>query len=508
MQSNGQGNDGFGAIGLVLVIASIGAIIGTYSGLRSQSALKSSDINNANQEATDLSINALGVFQSLMSAPNPTIYPDPYLPVKSAVLATTPSAKPNPLWGSSPNTIMVYSKSYHASPEGKDSTSYIRFNRFETNKSSRPYLITHAAVVADSKVDTALLKNATNGEAKAKVEIDPPPTPSCSMAFSGNSSVQGFQCIQSPAMMVNVIDPSTGKPVIDPATGKPKQVLKPATFMSCPGVARGWAHDTDAGQTVTAHFMGNGVVVDASVRQAPGLEGPLNFAAGTLSKSSVEVPYPGATRLLAKNVGLSSISFVARNSQWIELSVAGPDGSRKTCLAGIHVNLGPTLNTAGDSWGSDTLVQMADGSFKKISTLKYGHMLWNPKFKRPEKVLYVHETPPPTSMVEIKLGDKKIDVTSLHPFVSRRGLLLAQDLKPGDQLPSADRNWQTISALRTYKPSSDAKVYDIFLDSDQAPSDRLLNMDGLLAPSYEWQRELAELPALTLFDLQQPLDLF
>lgn len=499
---------GFSTMGLVIIVAGIAATVGGYNALRSQSVLKASDVRNASQEAGDLNYNAFSVYQALAAGPTPAIYPDPYLPIQNARMVVSSKATPNNLWKGTTDQVTIFSTSYHGNPKGKRTTTDIKSTQLEAKNAARPYLLTHAAVKADTDVNMALNKTDKNILSKAVVRLAPPPTPSCKIGFTGTPSTQPFTCVKTPAQKVQVFDPTTGLPELDPLTGQPKMVDKPATYQDCPGMSRGWAFDTDVGQEVTAHFFGSGVVVDASIQQATGLEGPLNFASGGIPKNSQAIPYPGAHRVEAVNAGLRDIKFVAANSQWIQLNVAGPDGSVGKCVAGLHVNRGPALNSPTDSWGADTRVQMADGSFKKISELRFGDWVWNPRFKETARILHVHETAPPTAMVEIKLGQDIIHVTSLHPFLSRRGLLAARDLRPGDELPAADAGWKTVASARVYRPAEGVKVYDLFLDSERAPMDRLLNMDGLLAPSYEWQKELGNLPSITLFDTPQPLDLW
>lgn len=507
MRHNFIRESGFSSIGLVIIVAGIAGVVGGYNLLRSQSVLKASDVRNASQEAGDLNFNAFSVYQALASGPSPAIYPDPYLPINNARMVVSSKAVPNNLWKGTTDEVTIFSTSYHSNPKGKKSATDIKSTALEAKNSARPYLLTHAALKADTSVSMTLNKADKNINSTATVTLAPPPTPSCKIGFSGTPSTQPFTCVKTPAQKVEVTDPKTGLPEIDPATGKPKTVDKPATYQECPGMSRNWAFDTDAGQEVTAHFFGSGVVVDASIQQAPALEGPLNFATGPIPKNSQAIPYPGAHRVEAVDASLRDIKFVASNSQWVQLNVAGPDGSVGKCVAGLHVNRGPQFNTPTDSWGADTLVQLANGSFKKISQLAYGDHVWNPRFKEATKVLHVHETAPPTALVEINLGSKSIQVTSQHPFISQRGLLYARDLRPGDQLPGADEAWKTVISTRIYRPAQGVKVYDVFLDSKRAPMDRLLNLDGLLVPSFEWQQELGTLPAITVFDMPQQAEL-
>jgi hypothetical protein len=495
-------------MGLVIIVAGIAGVVGGYNLLRSQSVLKASDVRNASQEAGDLNFNAFSVYQALASGPTPAIYPDPYLPINNARMIVSSKAVANDLWKGTTDEVTIFSTSYHGNPKGKRTSTDIKSTQLEAKNSARPYLITHADVKADTSVTMALNKTNKNINSTATVQLAPPPPPTCKIGFTGTPSTQPFTCVKTPAQKVEVIDPKTGLAEIDPATGKHKTVDKPATYQDCPGMSRNWAFDTDVGQEVTAHFFGSGVVVDASIQQATGLEGPINLTAGPLPKTSAAIPYPGAHRVEAVDASLRDIKFVAANSQWIQLNVAGPDGSVGQCVAGLHVNRGPALNTPTDSWGPDTLVQLADGSHKKISELQYGDRVWNPRFKEAARILHVHETAPPTALVEINLGSRSIHVTSLHPFLSRRGLVAARDLRAGDQLPGADEAWKTVVSTRIYRPAEGAKVYDIFLDSPRAPMDRLLNVDGLLAPSYEWQQELGELPAVTIFDSPQSIELW
>jgi hypothetical protein len=499
---------GFSTMGLVIIVAGLAGVVGGYNVLRSQAVLKASDVRNASQEAGDLNYNAFSVYQALAAGPTPAIYPDPYLPIQNARMVVNSKATPNNLWKGTTDQVTIFSTSYHANPKGKRTATDIKSTQLEAKNATRPYLITHASVKADTGVNMALNKVDKNINSKATVRLAPPPTPTCKIGFTGTPSTQPFTCVKTPAQKIEVVDPVSGLPELDPATGQPKTVEKPATYQDCPGMSRNWAFDTDVGQEVTAHFFGSGVVVDASIQQATGLEGPINLPSGPIPKNSQAIPYPGAHRVEAVDAGLRDVKFIANNSQWIQLNVAGPDGSVGKCVAGLHVNLGPALNSPTDSWGADTQVQMADGTFKKISELRLGDQVWNPRFKETARILHVHETAPPTAMVEIKLGHHTLHVTSLHPFVSRRGLVAARDLRPGDELPAADAGWKLVTAARIYRPADGVKVYDVFLDSPRAPMDRLLNMDGLLAPSYEWQKELGTFPSITLFDASEPMDLW
>lgn len=503
MQDPKQLDSGFSTLALVIVVAGVTGLVGGFNALKSQMVLKSSDVRNAGQEVDDLNYNAFSVYQALGAGKTPAIYPDPYLPINQAQMVVSSSAVPNKLWKGTTDSVTIYSTSFHGNPKGKETSTNVRSSGFSAKDAARPYLITHANVKAESSVQMALLKTKKNLVAKASVEVGPPPTPECKIGFTGTPSMQPFNCVKTPAQIIPVMDPASGRQAVDPATGAPLTVTKPAVYQSCPGMARGWAFDTDEGQPVTAHFFGSGVVVDAQVSQAPGLEGPLNFAAGPLPKASAAIPFPGAHRVTAVDASLRDISFVAMNSQWIELKVAGPDGTVGSCVAGLHVNHGADSNTPTDSWGEDTLVQLADGTFKKISALKYGDLVWNPRYKEATPVLYLHETASPSAMVEIKLGSKSIHVTSQHPLISRRGVVFANQLRVGDQLAGADEAWKTVSGTRVYRPEPGFKVYDVFLRSKRAPSERLLNVDGLLSPSYEWQAEFAPLPSLTLFDYPQ-----
>jgi len=503
MRRLGHRESGFSTLGLVIILAGIAGVVGGYNLLRSQSVLKASDVRNASQEAGDLNFNAFSVYQALAAGTSPAIYPDPYLPINNARMVVSSKATPNNLWKGATDTVTIFSTSYHGKPQGTKTSTQIKSTQLENKNGSRPYLLTHAEVKANTSVDMALNKVSKNINSSATVRLAPPPPPGCNIGFTGIPSTQPFTCLKKAAVKEPAVDPVSGMPVVDPVSGLPVIVETPAVYDSCSGSAFSWSFDTDAGQSVTAHFFGSGVIVDASVQRMVGSSEPLNFAAGPIPKNSQAIPYPGANRVEAKNAKLQDITFVAGNSQWLELNVIGPDGSPGKCTAGLHVNQGPDLNTEADSWGPDTLVQLADGTHRRVADLKFGDLVWNPKFKEVAKVIYLHETAPTSAMIEIDFGSRLVHVTSHHPFLSQRGLVLAQDLRPGDQLPGVDQPWKTVLATRSYRPAEGLKVYDVFLLSPRSEMDRLLNMEGLMVPSFEWQSQLSMLPAITLFDMQQ-----
>ncbi|HYX34800.1 MAG TPA: hypothetical protein VE954_17015 [Oligoflexus sp.] len=503
MRSSSHRESGFSTMGLVIILAGVAGVVGGYNMLRSQSVLKASDVRNAGQEAGDMNFNAFNVYQALAAGTTPAIFPDPYLPVNNARMVVSSKATPNNLWKGATDTITIFSTSYHGNPQGTKTATEIKSVQLEKKNPARPYLITHADVKAKTTVGMALTKSNKDINSTATVNLPPPPTPDCMIGFTGTPSTQPFTCLKKAAVKQPASDPKTGLPVLDPKTGEPVVIETPAVFGSCSGAALAWSFDTDVGQTVTAHFFGNGVIVDANIQQMAGSTQPLSFAGGPIPKNSQAIPYPGANRVEAKNAKLRDVTFVATSSSWMELNVMGPDGTVGKCTAGLHVNMGPALNTEADSWGSETLVQLADGSHKKISQLQFGDRVWNPQFKEAASIVHIHETAPTSSMVALDLGSSVVHVTSHHPFLSQRGLVLAQDLRAGDQLPAADASWKTVVGNRAYRPAEGYKVYDVFLNSPRSARDRLMNVEGLLVPSYEWQSQLATLPSSTLFDMPQ-----
>ena len=226
----------------------------------------------------------------------------------------------------------------------------------------------------------------------------------------------------------------------------------------------------------------------------PGMEseGALDFPSGVIAKSSQDLPYPNNDSIRSKDIALRKVTYTAQNSNWVQMNVTGPDGNMGTCFAGIHVNKGPEENTEADSWDANSLVEMADHSFKKVSELNAGEWVWNPKLNKPSQVVYSYKTMPNNSMIELKFKSGIARITGNHPFITDKGLRRASELRPGDKLPGVKTAWKIIQSVKAYKPTEQTMVYDIFLDPSHPPKDRMMNIDGLQVPGYEHQRYLAE----------------
>ncbi|NBO38399.1 hypothetical protein EBU99_07425 [bacterium] len=94
-----------------------------------------------------------------------------------------------------------------------------------------------------------------------------------------------------------------------------------------------------------------------------------------------------------------------------------------------------------------TSVKMADGSLRRVDALKLGELVHNPITKTPARIAKLTIGPENKPLIHVTIGNAKVKVTDSHPFMSKRGWVVAKDLKLNDQVLSADGSYKRVGLI-------------------------------------------------------------
>jgi hypothetical protein len=145
--------------------------------------------------------------------------------------------------------------------------------------------------------------------------------------------------------------------------------------------------------------------------------------------------------------------------------------------------------TACGCFSDDTKILMADRSYKRITDIKRGDRVWNPKTQRPTEIKKMVKGPEEYPMVHITTGQGLIKVTGNHPFPTPDGVQAAHRLQEGAVIYDASHKPLTIEKIAFVKDESPPVVWNLELVGDQ-PDDHYLVADGLVTGDLKIQREL------------------
>lgn len=95
----------------------------------------------------------------------------------------------------------------------------------------------------------------------------------------------------------------------------------------------------------------------------------------------------------------------------------------------------------------DTRIRMADGTDRLIKKLKMGDLVLNPVTGNPAKIvkLVIGEESKP--LIHVSVDGRMVRVTSTHPFMTRRGWVLARNLRKSDELLASGRRYLPVRSI-------------------------------------------------------------
>ena len=132
-------------------------------------------------------------------------------------------------------------------------------------------------------------------------------------------------------------------------------------------------------------------------------------------------------------------------------------------------------------FAGQTMITMGDGSLKRADAIRSGDEVYSPIVGQPMKVNKVVAGPEVADLLEITVGDRRVEVSQLHPFMTRFGPVAAKNLKIGDTILDTDHKSSAIVAIRTVAHKKPVTVWNFILDGGADPRQHLLVGDGIVS---------------------------
>ena len=144
----------------------------------------------------------------------------------------------------------------------------------------------------------------------------------------------------------------------------------------------------------------------------------------------------------------------------------------------------------------DTKIRMANGHGKMIKQILPGERVWNPLTQQAQEVAEVVKGPEKTNLVVVHSQQFRSLVTTGHPFLTKRGLLRAEQLVVGDKIPAANGSWTTVEKLALHPKEAKQIVWNIRLKTNSKdPHQHLVLADGIVSGDLWLQKNLDKIKA-------------
>ncbi|RYZ57600.1 MAG: hypothetical protein EOP07_09490 [Proteobacteria bacterium] len=105
--------------------------------------------------------------------------------------------------------------------------------------------------------------------------------------------------------------------------------------------------------------------------------------------------------------------------------------------------------TCGCLTGDSKILLGDNKTEKRIDELNEWDRVWNPVLKKSFAVRKYTQGPELKPLIRISVGDRSIDATSEHPFVTDHGLRTASQLLPGDRMRLHGDRWENVKAVES-----------------------------------------------------------
>jgi hypothetical protein len=139
-----------------------------------------------------------------------------------------------------------------------------------------------------------------------------------------------------------------------------------------------------------------------------------------------------------------------------------------------------------------TLIRMADGTEREISSLRRGDLVWNPITNRAAAVKRMTVGPEIKPMLRVTVNGKTVDVTDGHPFMTSAGWKKTLELRVGDLVVSASGDLQPVDALVALPVGNEPPdVFNFALEGDGA-DDHFVLANGVVTGDLFMQESIGK----------------
>ena len=126
-----------------------------------------------------------------------------------------------------------------------------------------------------------------------------------------------------------------------------------------------------------------------------------------------------------------------------------------------------------------TKVRMADGTDRLITQLRKGDSVFNPVTGKPAKIVKLTAGPEKNPLIHVTVAGALVRVTENHPFMTKRGWVMARSLNAKDTVLSGNRKWESVTKVE--QGAAGRLVVNLALEgSADSPDDHYVLADGVV----------------------------
>ena len=234
------------------------------------------------------------------------------------------------------------------------------------------------------------------------------------------------------------------------------------------------------------------------------------FLTGTKKEDlSFFINYEGKTSYAARPFDLT-------NNSWFEVPVISrsqtdswicPSTSRcyATVTQGTNRNLFVELRQADAAqctpvpidritlgcFAEDTAITVGGGATRSVAELKVGDQVLNPVSGRLVAIERITIGPEALPMIVIHSDGRQLKVTTEHPMLTNRGVIMAELVEPGDRIVYADGSLHKVTSVESIAGSAGAIVRNFIVNSaSDNQEDHMVVADGIVTGDLYLQTRL------------------
>jgi len=161
----------------------------------------------------------------------------------------------------------------------------------------------------------------------------------------------------------------------------------------------------------------------------------------------------------------------------------GPANSNTCTLSDVWVRY-----PQGGCFAEGTLIALEDGSQIPVEKVRRGDRLRNPLTGKSASVHHVISGPEKPALWRVRASGRELRVTAGHAFLTQRGIVRADGLRPGDAL-IAQGEAQKIELAQSERKSRNELVWNIQLEGTE-DSDHVLSANGIASGDLHLQNKV------------------
>jgi hypothetical protein len=204
-----------------------------------------------------------------------------------------------------------------------------------------------------------------------------------------------------------------------------------------------------------------------------------------LGKDSFEIPVISRSqedsRVCPKNS--RCFAMLGKQARNLFLEVRNAD-SDKCSLVGIdRVNLG--------CFAEETRIAVSKNETRLIRELQVGDLVWNPVKKVQVRIARMTAGPETLPLIVVHTAGRSLKVTTEHPMVTDRGLIMAELLEAGDAMVMADGSLEKVVRVESVLHDGAGSVRNFIINPESTdPDDHMVLAEGIVTGDLYLQSQL------------------